>query len=107
MADSFQMVAAARKETEASEKRNDQLKNQLNDTEVLLASHQEQLQDLKAVMQQMTSDREENDTNAHISTTPSTPGGSPQDKMSRIFEAANLTPNTPGSDDVPPDHPLH
>src|ERR1700679_3213863 len=100
------MVAAARKEREASEKRNEQLKNQLNDTELLLASHQEQLQDLKAVMQQMSSDRDENENNTHISTAPSTPGVVPQDKLSRIFEAANLTPNTPGSDDIPPDQPL-
>jgi len=100
------MVAAARKEREASEKRNEQLKNQLNDTELLLASHQEQLQDLKAVMQQMSSDRDENENNTHSSTAPSTPGVVPQDKLSRIFEAANLTPNTPGSDDIPPDQPL-
>lgn len=100
------MVAAARKETEATEKRNEQLKNQLNDTELLLASHQEQLQDLKAVMQQMSSEREENEANTHISTAPSTPGVSPADKMSRLFEAANLTPNTPGSDELSPDHPL-
>lgn len=100
------MVAAARKDREASEKRNEQLKNQLNDTELLLASHQEQLQDLKTVMQQMSSERDENETNTHISTAPSTPGVMPQEKLSRIFEAANLTPNTPGSDDIPPDQPL-
>ncbi|KAF2467171.1 Sec2p-domain-containing protein [Lindgomyces ingoldianus] len=102
------MVAAARKETEASEKRNDQLKQQLNDTELLLSSHQEQLQDLKAVMQQMSSDRDENESSALATTTaPSTPGITPADKMNKLFEAANLTPNTPGSDEIPPDHPLH
>jgi Rab guanine nucleotide exchange factor SEC2 len=100
------MVAAARKETEASEKRNDQLKQQLSDTEVLLASQQEQLQDLKTVMQQMSSDRDENETNTYSTTAPSTPGLVPADKMNKLFEA-NLTPNTPGSEEVPPDHPLH
>ncbi|KAF2184818.1 Sec2p-domain-containing protein [Zopfia rhizophila CBS 207.26] len=101
------MVAAARKETEASEKRNEQLKQQLGDTEVLLTSHQEQLQDLKVVMQQMSSDRDD-ESNTHATTTaPSTPGIGPPDKMSKLFEAANLTPNTPGSEDIAPDHPLH
>ena len=33
---------AARKDKEASEKRNEQLRTQLKDTEALLASHQEQ-----------------------------------------------------------------
>ncbi|KAF2197684.1 Sec2p-domain-containing protein [Delitschia confertaspora ATCC 74209] len=101
-----EMVAAARKDAEASEKRSEQLKHQLNDSELLLASQQEQLQDLKAVMQQM-SERGDNDTNTYSTTAPSTPGLVPVDKISKLFEAANLTPNTPGSDDVPPDHPLH
>ncbi|ORY19685.1 hypothetical protein BCR34DRAFT_595152 [Clohesyomyces aquaticus] len=102
------MVAAARKETEASEKRGEQLKQQLNDTELLLTSHQEQLQDLKAVMQQMGSDRDENESNTLATTTaPSTPGITPADKMYKLFEAANLTPNTPGSDEIAPEHPLH
>ncbi|EON66210.1 hypothetical protein W97_05603 [Coniosporium apollinis CBS 100218] len=98
------MVASARKETEASEKRNEQLRNQLNDTELLLASQQEQLQDLKAVMQEMSSERGEND--AHMSTAPSTPGAAAPDKLSRTFEELNMTPNTPGMDEVPADHPL-
>jgi hypothetical protein len=103
------MVAAARKETEATEKRNEQLKQQLCDTELLLASQQEQLQDLKTVMQQMSSDRDENETGTagtYSTTAPSTPGLVPADRMNKLFEA-NLTPNTPGSEEVPPDHPLH
>ena len=52
------MVAAARKETEATERKNAQLRTQLNDTELLLASQQEQLQDLKSVMEKMTSERD-------------------------------------------------
>ena len=99
------MVAAARKDTEASEKRNEQLKQQLSDNEVLLASQQDQLQDLKTVMAQLSSDRDENETNTYTTTAPSTPGLVPADKMGKLFE--NLTPNTPGSDEVAPDHPLH
>ncbi|KAF2648296.1 Sec2p-domain-containing protein [Lophiostoma macrostomum CBS 122681] len=102
------MVAAARKETEAAEKRNDQIKQQLADSELLQASLQEQLQDLKAVLERMGSDRDDTESNTLPTTTaPSTPGITPADKMSKLFEAANVTPNTPASDDITPDHPLH
>ena len=100
------MVSKARKETEASEKRNDQLKNQLQDAEILLHSHQEQLQDLKAVVEKISSERDENESNVQPSTAPSTPGMAPHDKMSRLFDSANLTPVTPGVDDIQPDQPL-
>jgi hypothetical protein len=103
------MVAAARRETEASEKRNEQLKQQLGDTEVLQLSLQEQLQDLKVVMERMSSDREESESSNTLGTTtaPSTPGIVPSDKMSKLLDAANMTPNTPSSDDITPEHPLH
>lgn len=101
------MVAAARKETEAAEKRNDQLKQQLADAELLQMSLQEQLQDLKAVMEKM-SERDEMESSALATTTaPSTPGITPADKLNKLFEAANLSPNTPGSDEITPEHPLH
>jgi len=101
------MVAAARKETEAAEKRNDQLKQQLADAELLQMSLQEQLQDLKAVMEKM-SERDDMESTALATTTaPSTPGITPADKLNKLFEAANLSPNTPGSDDITPEHPLH
>jgi hypothetical protein len=101
------MVSAARKETEAAEKRNDQLKQQLADAELLQMSLQEQLQDLKAVMEKM-SERDEMESTALATTTaPSTPGITPADKLNKLFEAANLSPNTPGSDEITPEHPLH
>ncbi|KAF2275087.1 Sec2p-domain-containing protein [Westerdykella ornata] len=101
------MVAAARKETEAAEKRNDQLKQQLADAEILQLSLQEQLQDLKSVMEKM-SERDDMESNTLATTTaPSTPGITPADKLNKLFEAANLTPNTPGSDEIAPEHPLH
>ena len=65
------MVAAARKEKEASDKRNDQLRTQLKDTEALLSSHQEQLAQLKAVMQEMKTGNEDQDADGL--TAPSTP----------------------------------
>lgn len=102
------MVAGARKETEASEKRNDHLKQQLSDAEVLQHSLQEQLQDLKTVVEQMSSHGGDSESNAlGTNTAPSTPGLTPADKMTKLFEAINLTPNTPGTDDISPDHPLH
>lgn len=101
------MVAAARKETEAAEKRNDQLKQQLADAELLQMSLQEQLQDLKAVMEKMSERDELDSATLPTTTAPSTPGVTPADKMNKLFEAANLTPNTPGNDDMTPEHPLH
>lgn len=60
----------AQKEHEVVQRRNDQLTAQLADTESLLRSHQEQLTELKQVMEQMTEVRDDQ-TNP---TTPSTPG---------------------------------
>ena len=99
------MVAAARKEREAAERRNEALRAQLNDTELLLASHQEQLIELKTVMQQMSLDRDDHESNANVSTAPSTPAMPHHDHFSKIFEAFNVAPNTPGHDDIPPAPP--
>ncbi|OAL57109.1 Sec2p-domain-containing protein [Pyrenochaeta sp. DS3sAY3a] len=102
------MVANARKETEAAEKRSEQLKQQLGDAEVLQHSLQEQLQDLKTVVEKMSAYGDDNESNTLATTTaPSTPGITPAEKMSKLFEAVNLTPNTPGTDEISPDHPLH
>ncbi|KAF2021594.1 Sec2p-domain-containing protein [Aaosphaeria arxii CBS 175.79] len=102
------MVSSARKETEACEKRNEQLRQQLVDAESLQQSLQEQMQDLKLVMERMSLDRDDNESNTLPTTTaPSTPGITPADKMNKLFEAVNLTPNTPGAEEITPDHPLH
>ena len=99
------MVAAARKEREAAERRNEALRAQLNDTELLLASHQEQLAELKTVMQQMSLDRDDHESNANVSTAPSTPAMPNHDHFTRVFEALNVSPSTPGHDDIPPAPP--
>ena len=99
------MVSAARKERELAEKRNEQLRAQLNEMELLLASHQEQLAELKSVMQGMSSERDEPESNTNASTTPSTPGLATQENMSRIFDALHLSPTTPGGDEIPPAPP--
>jgi hypothetical protein len=96
------MVAAARKDTEAVEKRNSQLKGQISDTELLLASQQEQLHDLKLTMGRM-SERGDNDTSAGRDSIPSTPIGS----SAAMFDAMQLSPNASHISDVPPEHPLY
>ncbi|KAL9590934.1 MAG: hypothetical protein Q9203_000304 [Teloschistes exilis] len=100
-----QMVAAARKEREAADRRSDQLRNQLNDTELLLVSHQEQLAELKAAMHQMSLDREEADINAASSTAPSTPAVSMSDLISRIYEGHITSPVPGGMDEIIPAPP--
>ncbi|WEW57530.1 rab guanine nucleotide exchange factor S2 [Emydomyces testavorans] len=97
------MVAAAKKEREAVEKRNEQLHAQIKDTETLLASHQEQLAELKSVMQHMNSDREDSDIRTNPSTAPASPAAiQSQGNLSRLLEAMNLSPTTPGSGDISP-----
>ena len=100
------MVAAARKESEATERKNAQLRSQLNDTELLLASQQEQLADLKNVMEKMSSERDETDTLPHSSTAPSTPGPDTANNVSHIFDAFPLSPSAPNFGETPPDQPL-
>jgi len=101
------MVAAARKDAEAVERKNTQLRAQLNDTELLLASQQEQLHDLKSVMEKLTEDRDrdETDTIPRSSTAPSTPGVD-SNKMSTMFDSLPFSPNAAAFSDVPPDQPL-
>ena len=88
------MVSAARKDHETAEHRNEVLRAQLNDTELLLASHQEQLAELKSVMQQMSLDHEEADSNTNASTAPSTPAIQSQDNVNRVFDALHASPTT-------------
>ncbi|KAH9866368.1 hypothetical protein IAQ61_008373 [Plenodomus lingam] len=101
------MVASARKDTEASDRRGEQLKQQLNDAAILQRSLQEQLQDLKSVVEKMSAHSDDHENSTIPTTAPSTPGLTPSDKMTKLFEAINLTPNTPGTDEISPDHPLH
>ncbi|KAE8351500.1 hypothetical protein BDV28DRAFT_149948 [Aspergillus coremiiformis] len=72
------MVAAAKLEREAVEKKNEQLRAQIKDTESLLASHQEQLAELKAVLQEMNISKDDMETRTIGSTTPSSPANHQQ-----------------------------
>lgn len=100
-----QMVAAARQDREYAERRNEQLRVQLKDTELLLVSHQEQLAELKAVMQQMTLERDDSELITNASTAPSTPALQTHESMSKIFDSLHLAPNTPGHDVISPAPP--
>lgn len=75
----------ARNEQDALQRKNDQLKAQLADSESLLKSSQEQLVQLKLVLEQMTAERDD-----HSGTTPSSPGFSkfaPTDEDGNTSEA--------------------
>ena len=102
------MVISARKEAqkerEVTERRNEQLQAKLNDAELLLASHQEQLVELKSSMQDMSSQRNDLETVASTSDVPSTPGFESNDRMSKIMDALHLSPTNP-NDNYPPAPP--
>lgn len=67
------MVAAAKLEREAVEKKNDQLRCQIKDTESLLVSQQDQLAELKSVMQGMNLSKDDVDARTSTSTAPPSP----------------------------------
>lgn len=96
------MVAKARQEREAAEKRSERMAIQLQDTQQLLASLQEQLAELKGVMQQVSDDSE---LYTNASSPPSSPSLQTNESMSKILDALHLTPTTPGGDDIPPAPP--
>ncbi|KAJ5594476.1 uncharacterized protein N7459_000684 [Penicillium hispanicum] len=68
-----QMVAAAKIDREVVEKKNEQLRSQIKDTELLLASHQDQLAELKSVMQGMNISKDDLDARANAPTAPPSP----------------------------------
>lgn len=90
----------AQQEHDIVQRRNDQLKAQLEDMEVLLKSHQDQLADLKQVMEQMTEERDDQ-TNP---TAPSTPGLSKFDSKEDTNDrgiAFNTSLSVPASPSYP------
>lgn len=99
------MVADARRDKEASDKKVEQLRNQVRDTEVLLESQQAQLHDLKGVLEKMASEQDDNDSLTKDSNEPSSPAAPNQDRMSRLFETIHSI--TDNIEEVAPDHPLH
>ncbi len=92
----------AKREQEILMRKNEQLKSQLADTEGLLKSQQEQLAELKHVMEQMTAERD-----SHIGTAPPSPGLSrfdckeeeiqPSDGGSQCSQGEPVSPTYPTS----------
>lgn len=93
------MVAAARKDAEAAEKRNGQLRSQLADTEALLASQTQQLQHLKGVVERL-----ERQSDAENPSGPHTPVDA---SAAAAWDALHVPPGATAAQDVQPDHPLH
>ena len=99
------MVAAARQEREAVERRNEQLRAQLRDTESLLISHQEQLAELKTVMLEMSSERRDSDSAASAPNAPSTPAFKTYESLSKNFESLHLLSNSAEDAEILPAPP--
>lgn len=92
------MVASANRDRDAVEKRNQQLRDQVKDTESLLANQQEQLTQLKIVMQQMGNENGEEDgvESGRSSVAPSSPSSykGRDANVLRLLEAMNLSPTS-------------
>lgn len=97
-----QMVSAAKQERDVVEKKNEQLRAQIKDTELLVASQREQLAELKAVMQEMNSIRDETDTHTNASTAPSSPAVAMQANFNRLLDTSNFSPVSATSADISP-----
>lgn len=98
------MVAAAKLEREAVEKKNEQLRTQVKDTELLLASHQDQLAELKAVMHGLGPTKDDADVHTTISTTPSSPVAyqRPLPNTKKTAEVADIPEETPNPEELLP-----
>lgn len=83
-----------------AEKRNEQIRSQLKDTELLLASHQEQLSELKSVMQSM-SERGDADSNKDANTAPTTPAMQQQEHLNRLMDSLQITTDIPSEEVTP------
>lgn len=90
----------AKKESEALRRKNELLKAQLADTEGLLRSQQEQLTELKHVMEQMTVERD-----SHIGTAPSSPGFSKFESKDDDVRTCDETSHYSHGEPLSPTHP--
>lgn len=92
----------AKREHDRVQRKNDQLKAQLEDTETLLRSHQEQLAELKQVMEQMHA---EQDDQTNLSAPP-TPVTSKSESKEDVRETAGHLQNTKSpAADITPSYP--
>ncbi|KIX07254.1 uncharacterized protein Z518_01907 [Rhinocladiella mackenziei CBS 650.93] len=91
------MVASANRDRDATEKKNQQLRDQIKDGEAVIASQSEQLAELKSLMQQFgpSPDYRKDVDSPRVSLAPSSPGVMREDgNLARLLEAMNLSPVT-------------
>jgi hypothetical protein len=94
------MVAVARKDVEAMERKNQQLRSQLQDTEMVMASQQDQLRELKESMEKAQAEALHS-RDPSMPTTPTASSGAAFEALHSIISNNALDP------DQAPDHPLH
>ncbi|KAF8416072.1 hypothetical protein EV426DRAFT_449460 [Tirmania nivea] len=102
------MVAAARRERDMMDRKNEQLKTQLSDTEVLLQSLQDQLSELKQVMQQMTVEREEQpEISFSMPPSPALANRPSKESLARGYDTVSVSPSYSNHPDetLAPAHP--
>lgn len=96
----------SRKEQDVVNKKNDQLRAQLADTEALLKSQQEQLAQLKEVMEHMAEERDEQ--HATIITAPSSPGlNNSESREDNSSNVDGIAIPSSAHDPVAPTHPMN
>lgn len=91
----------ARKEHEVMERKNEQLRTQLADTEILLRLQQEQLAELKQAMGQMTTEQDE----PSAGTAPSSPGFGKFDEKDDATHRSDGIPSSGPIEPVSPSNP--
>ncbi|EXJ92627.1 hypothetical protein A1O3_01179 [Capronia epimyces CBS 606.96] len=99
------MVATANRDRDATEKKNQQLRDQIKDGEAVIASQTEQLTELKELMQQIgpSSDYRRELDSPRVSLAPSSPGVAREDNnLVRLLEAMNLSPIYPEHGEITP-----
>lgn len=92
----------AKKDHDILHRKNEQLKAQLADTESLLKSQQEQLVELKLVMEQMTIERDD-----HSGTAPSSPGFSKFDSRDDDTHISEGGSHSAVVESIPPTYPTN
>lgn len=95
------MVATANEQKALTEKKNQQLRDQIKDGEAVIASQIEQLAQLKLLMQDIGSEHRKQ-LSESPNLTPASPQPGKEDNLVRLLEAMNLSPITPDRPEIAP-----
>ncbi|KAK3697118.1 rab guanine nucleotide exchange factor S2 [Vermiconidia calcicola] len=110
------MVASARRDTEAVERRNERLEGKVRDTEALVQSQQEQLSDLKGTLEKVSLGGGGMRESGGVGSAPGTPvvgSGSWDNPAAALNHNGTSTPSggdhtaEEAQEEVQPNHPLH